>query len=322
MPKNIVICFDGTGNDFGDPLTNVAKFAKLSQFDDKNQVVFYHPGVGTDGFFRNWTKNSLKSLMGKAFGWGIAEVLIDAYRFLMKVYEEGDLIYLVGFSRGAYTARAFASLVHKLGVLYPGNEHLIGYLARLYLENTEETEQFVTALCRKCPIHFLGVWDTVDSRGEADKKLYPLDINVYPDVSYAYHALAIDEKRFMFKPELLNENHVDQQKVIEQVWFAGVHADVGGGNLKPGLSDISLEWMLNKALKCGLLLKEDWQNTLKPNIFTDIQESYKGFYKLFWKPYHRVIPNGANIHFTVLRKMKYTKNYLPTLPASYDEVLR
>jgi uncharacterized protein (DUF2235 family) len=319
MAKNIIICFDGTGNDFGDSLTNVAKFAKLSKFDDEKQIIFYHPGVGTDGFFRKWTKNSLKSTMGKAFGWGIADVLIDAYKFLMQTYQEGDLIFLTGFSRGAYTARAFASIIHKIGILYPGNEHLIGYLARLYLENTSETAKFEGSLCRKCQIHFLGIWDTVDSRGEADKKLNPLDVTLYPDVTFAYHALSIDEKRFMFKPVLLNENP-DEHKVVEQVWFAGVHADVGGGNPESGLSDISLQWMLKKASACGLILDDKYQETIKPNIFTKICESYKGFYKLFWKPYHRQIPENANIHDSVLLREKWVKNYTISLPKKFDVV--
>ncbi len=318
--KNIVICFDGTGNDFNGKITNVAKFARLSEYIDNKQVIFYHPGVGTSGFFRKWTKNTLKSTMGKAFGWGIADVLIDAYKFLMSGYEDGDLIYLIGFSRGAYTARAFASIVHKLGVLYPENQHLIPYLARLYLENTNESTVFVNSLCRTCPIHFLGLWDTVDSRGDADKKLFPLDVTLYPDVSYAYQALSIDERRFMFKPVLLNENELDSHKVVEQVWFPGVHADVGGGNLKSGLSDISLSWMLNKAKSCGLNLKPNWQSTLHGSIFTPIEESYTGFYKLFWKPYNRVIPECANIHIAAIRKEKYTKNYNIQLPSKYDVV--
>lgn len=320
MPKNLLIAFDGTGNNFKQYLTNVAKVVSNSVFDDEKQLLFYSPGVGTDGFFRKWTKNIVGSTMQKAFGWGITQNIINAYTFLMRHYQDGDKIFITGFSRGAYTARAFSHVLHIVGLLYKGNEHLLGYLARLYLEgNGPEEQAFEKSMCRPIPIHFLGVWDTVDSRGKVDKLLYPLEIDINSSVKYAYHALAIDEKRYMFQPVLMNEQSLYEHQVIEQVWFSGVHADVGGGNPLHGLSDISLQWMLKKAEMCGLILKPDWKKTLDPSIFCPLVESYRGFYKL-WKPFHRIIPENSNIHISAVRKEKYTHDYNPVFPKKYDIV--
>ena len=120
MAKNIVICCDGTGNEFGESKSNVVKLYKMLVHDD-SQVAYYHPGVGTmgarsalTGITRWWTK-----VIGLAFGYGISENIADAYQFLMRTYQPGDTLYFLGFSRGAYTARALCGMLHIVGGLNP-----------------------------------------------------------------------------------------------------------------------------------------------------------------------------------------------------------
>src|SRR5215467_7747517 len=132
MSKNIVICCDGTGNEFGKSKSNVIKLYKTLACD-ASQIGYYHPGVGTmgsrnalSGIGRVWTK-----VMGLAFGYGLSDNIADAYQFLMRNFEPGDNVYVFGFSRGAYTARALCGMLHAVGLLTQGNEGLIPYAIRL-----------------------------------------------------------------------------------------------------------------------------------------------------------------------------------------------
>lgn len=133
MPKNIVICCDETGEEFGDRNSNVIKlYCTLPQ--DQFQIAYYHPGLGTMGapgalskLAQWWTK-----MLGLAFGYGLAANIGDAYAYLMENYENGDRVYLFGFSRGAYTVRALAAMLHMYGLLRPGNEGLVRYIARMF----------------------------------------------------------------------------------------------------------------------------------------------------------------------------------------------
>ncbi len=316
MSKNIVICFDGTGNDFNGCISNIAKVAALCKYDS-NQLIFYSPGVGTDNIVFHKFKDFFGETFGKAFGYGIGKLMIFAYIFLVNHYSPGDKVYIFGFSRGAYTARSFASVIYKCDILRPENVHLVNYIAKMYLSKEKPNALFKHTFCNACTPHFLGVWDTVDSRGEFDKQLYPMDITLHPDISYAYQALAIDEKRYMFKPVLLNEDKIDS-RVVEQVWFAGCHSDVGGGNPSDRLSDISLKWMLTKAKNCGLNLIDTWETALKPKPGYMSSESYEGFYKI-WKPVLREIPEYANIHQSVFDRIKIRRDYRPSnLPKNYS----
>src|SRR5580698_11262297 len=138
MPKNIVVCCDGTGNEFGDHNSNVVKLYSTLIIDGKTQVGYYHPGVGTMGApsAHNKISETWSVVMGLAFGAGLLANVGDAYRYLMNVYEDGDNVFLFGFSRGAYTARAIAGLLHMYGLLCPGNNGLIPYIIRLYAKRT------------------------------------------------------------------------------------------------------------------------------------------------------------------------------------------
>src|SRR4029077_13362949 len=120
MPKNIVICCDGTNNEFGRVNTNVVRlFQSLDLSDPEKQIGYYDPGVGTiaePGAFSKLDK-WLSRVFGLAFGRGLVGKVEGAYTFLMSRYEPGDRIYLFGFSRGAYTVRALAGVLHLLGLL-------------------------------------------------------------------------------------------------------------------------------------------------------------------------------------------------------------
>src|SRR5215510_15095800 len=138
MSKNIVICCDGTGNEYGDANSNVIKLYHVLKLDNKQeQIAYYHPGVGTMG-----SKNALTAtgktwtrVRGLAFGYGLSENIADAYQFLIHNYQDGDRVYIFGFSRGAYTARALCGMLEMFGLLSSGNEGLIPYAVRLFKRN-------------------------------------------------------------------------------------------------------------------------------------------------------------------------------------------
>lgn len=132
MPKNIVICCDGTGNEFGNANSNVVKLFSTLTLDPKTQVAYYDPGIGTMGAnnaLTGFTKWITKTL-GLAFGYGLLDNVGDAYRFLMQNWEPGDKLYLFGFSRGAFTVRVLASVLYLFGLLPRDNQQLTPYILR------------------------------------------------------------------------------------------------------------------------------------------------------------------------------------------------
>jgi uncharacterized protein (DUF2235 family) len=271
--KNIVICCDGTGNEYGDRKSNVISICQCLDSAGGRQISYYHPGVGTMGDMRAlselgkaWTK-----FRGLAFGYGLSENIADAYRYLMQTFEPGDAVYIFGFSRGAYTARALCGMLQMVGLLCPGNEGLIPYAMRLFkrrdgfLVKLKASPKkfriaagFKKTFGRECKPHFLGVWDTVSSVGWI---LDPIGLKpgslpytyALEEVSILRHAVSLDERRAFFRSNLIDEK---LKRNLKQVWFAGVHSDVGGGypEAESGLSKITLKWMLREAVQAGLLL--------------------------------------------------------------------
>jgi uncharacterized protein (DUF2235 family) len=270
VPKNIVICCDGTGNEFGDHNSNVVKLYSALIIDGQRQTGYYHPGVGTMGapMAHNKISKAWSIAIGLGFGGGLLQNVGDAYRYLMDVYERDDKIFLFGFSRGAYTVRALAGLLHMYGLLCPGNDGLIPYIINLYAKKTrkaggmthtfEVASGFKDTFGRQCPLHFVGLWDTVSSVGWIwDPVKLPYTAQ-NPDMANGRHAVSIDERRCYFRSNLWGpEIHTkDVNQNIKQVWFAGVHSDVGGSYSYPvcGLSQITLEWMVCEARQFGLLI--------------------------------------------------------------------
>lgn len=261
--SRLIVCFDGTWNtpdQAGEP-TNVVKILRAIACESggKRQVVFYDKGVGTGGV--------LDRLAGGASGKGLTQNMIDGYRFLANNYTKNDEIYIFGFSRGAYTARALAGLINFLGLFSP--LHLGSDLAKgidLYRKRGSSqmtADQSLAELLQNVeraspvPIDLLGVWDTVGSLGIPGdlfrrllaKKYYFHDVQLGPTVQVALHALAIDEKRAQFPPTLWVRNRGEDapsQQVVEQAWFPGVHSNVGGSYRDSGLSDVALDWMIRR----------------------------------------------------------------------------
>ena len=313
--KNIVICCDGTGNSYGQNNTNVVKVFE-AVVKDSDQIAFYDPGVGTFSEKRfifaplRW----FGRVLGGAFGIGLQKNVEDAYSYLMEVYEEGDRLFLFGFSRGAHTVRRLASMLDKCGLLQRGSRNMIPYASRMYLDKTVATTYlsanssttviagFKTTYCRPCPVHFIGIWDTVS----ALSKLRPrpkLDGKLTKDLRHAYHAVAIDERRLKFPPNLWVEDRIDPEKqTVEQVWFAGVHSDVGGWYDERGLANITLSWMLKNAVQAQLRVTDGLVESLITDYKDKQHESWSGLWRLL--PYvRRTIPPGAKVHESVKRRM-------------------
>ncbi|HEY4358352.1 MAG TPA: DUF2235 domain-containing protein [Acidobacteriaceae bacterium] len=277
--KKIVVCCDGTGNDFRFPNvvpdkegsgqnSNVVKFYTALQIDNE-QVGYYHPGVGTMGaptathwYTRQWTK-----IKGVAFGYGFRDNVLDAYRYLMENYNDnngdGDEVYIVGFSRGAYTARALAGLLHGYGLLCRGNEGHLAYAWRMYVaQHGRRGERTVTPdeafketfAHPNFTIKFVGVWDTVSSVGWISTPLRLFNVSQNDSIQIARHAVSIDERRCFFTDNLWGEP--SSKTDLVQVWFPGVHSDVGGSYLQTEskLSDTALRWMLDEAAAAGIRL--------------------------------------------------------------------
>jgi uncharacterized protein (DUF2235 family) len=259
MPKNIVICCDGTGNEFGKQRSNVVKLYEVL-VRNENQVIYYHPGVGTMGarsaltaIGKWWTR-----VIGLAFGYGISDNIADAYQFLMKAFEPEDRVYVFGFSRGAYTARALCGMLHVVGLITEGNEGLIPYAIRMIKRkglDFQVAAEFKKTFSRDCRPFFVGLWDTVSSVGWVyDVVRFPFtNASSNPDFQTIRHAVSIDERRAFFRQNLFGAPHNSQQDVRE-VWFAGVHSDVGGSypESESQLSKIALKWMLCEAELAGL----------------------------------------------------------------------
>jgi uncharacterized protein (DUF2235 family) len=352
VAKNIVVSLDGTGNEFGDDNSNVVKLYSTLVIDGQRQVGYYHPGVGTMGApaAHNKITKTWSVVTGLAFGAGLLANVGDAYRYLMNVYEHGDNVFIFGFSRGAYTARALAGVLHMFGLLCPGNEGLIPYIIRLYAKRTRSAagmthtfqvaSGFKTTFCRPCPLHFVGLWDTVSSVGWVwDPVRLPYTAQ-NPDMANGRHAISIDERRCYFQSNLWGEQLPGQ--TLKQVWFAGVHSDIGGSysEAESGLSKITLEWMLCEARSFGLLIdprkaerilgRNPPPPPVVPNPKANIHNSLTfGWWLLEFLPHSYYdptlkrakwrIPFGARrlisaesvVHATVIEKLKVDPTYTP-----------
>ena len=321
-PKNIVICYDGTGNEYGENNTNVVKVFESIERDER-QIAFYDPGVGTISFLGRRVGRKTGILLGRAFGYGLTQNIEDGYEYLMNRFRLGDKIFLFGFSRGAFTVRLLADMIYRFGLLQKGSKNLVPYVTKYYndknLATGEEYESFrqnfKKAFCQDCRPHFIGVWDTVGSLGYINGRKFH-DHKLNPEIKYAYQAIAIDEKRSKFKENLWDESgkKVEGQE-IEQVWFAGCHSDVGWWSSRPtspdkeglldkerGLPDITFAWMMDMAEEHGLILKPHWVEKLEQDASGKLHESRKGIW-LLWLKEHREIPEGSKIHRSVIDRL-------------------
>ena len=222
-----------------------------------DQLAYYQPGIGTFAPPGVWGKMKgwFVTRLDLAVAWLLEEHVSSAYRYLMRYYRPGDRIFIYGFSRGAYSARALAAMLHKVGLLTPGNEELVSFAWDQFrrLHNDGTAVGFHATFARDVRVHFLGLWDTVSSVGWAwNPKTLPYTMH-NPGVDTVRHAVSLDERRVAFQQNLWGEPAPAGQSV-RQVWFAGVHCDVGGGYVEKesGLSKIPLAWMVRESEKAGL----------------------------------------------------------------------
>ena len=307
-PKNIVICSDGTGNAGGQGYpTNVWAIYNAIDINGHEtdpgiprQIAFHDDGVGTE----SW--KPLK-VAGGAFGLGLSRNIRQLYSMVAKNFNDGDRIYLFGFSRGAFTVRSLAGLIASQGILdirspniqgpkefkeavkwtyrqyraahrkktyrrFPDEKTLKGKIVAFfdlpkYLwlawdgmrdalgKDHHKNHKYHRPKKGEKHIACIGVWDTVDAVGvPMDWMREVLDYffrnnfhqaGLNPDIGRGYHALAIDDERKTFHPVMWKEDEKDTGRV-KQVWFAGVHSNVGGGYPKQGLAQVSLHWMMNE----------------------------------------------------------------------------
>ncbi|KAI9573688.1 hypothetical protein HD554DRAFT_919791 [Boletus coccyginus] len=344
-PRTIVLCFDGTNGQYDSTNTNVVKFFGLLRKDfPEQQVAYYQAGVGT--YFAPgvvsplWTW--LASLLDEAFAWYLDAHVMDGYKYLMSNYHPGDKVCLFGFSRGAYTARALAGMLDKVGLLPKDNLQQVNFAYKKYKRTDKEgiklAAGFKRTFSRDVKVEFVGVWDTVQSTGVLVNRVLP-----FTDSSSAVkvfrHALSLDEHRSRFRPNLYHwptqDNEPEEAADLErattrkfhtlkstldqvfmrknptvqscqtvdrgpfsddprrnkrgdeiassgtqpeaefvaeespvltdvlEVWFAGCHSDIGGGNVQDdvevSLPQITLHWMVEQVIQspCGILFDSE-----------------------------------------------------------------
>jgi len=216
VARNLVICCDGTANEFARNNTNVVKLYSVLRHEPAAQTTYYHPGLGTmepAGALTTFSRK-LTKLLGMAIGYGLAFDIRDAHVFLMGQYQPGDRVFMFGFSRGAYTVRAVASLLHMYGLIRPGNEPLVPYAIRMLMglqrgKDAARDEYFALAREFKrvmswtdCKPWFIGVWDTVSSVGWVENPLKLPYVTSNPDLEIGRHAVSIDEHRAFFRSHL------------------------------------------------------------------------------------------------------------------------
>jgi uncharacterized protein (DUF2235 family) len=290
MTKNVVIFSDGTGQGASMPKaerTNVWKLWDATKAAaPAQQITFYDEGLGAE-HKREWWRWGY-DLASRATGLGISQNIKDCYTALIEHYEPGDRVFLIGFSRGAFTVRSLGGVLSLCGIPQrdaagknphdPKNkksrlalvEEAVEKVYKHYGDNQKKDERIALGAEYRDRYHsisieatdppfpyFIGVWDTVRALGVPGSSGLVFwrhdfhDATLNPHVPYARQALSIDESRQIFAPEIWDESEETAEGKargrIKQVWFPGVHSDIGGGYRETGLSDLSLEWMVHEA---------------------------------------------------------------------------
>lgn len=333
--KRIIIFADGTWNSPEDTeVTNVLDMARAIKpmVDDVDQVVFYDWGVGTDR----------KKISGGISGVGIDKNIMDCYRFIVHNYNEGDELFFFGFSRGAYTVRSLAGLIRNCGLLKRCHADHIPAAYKLYRKrskltgpNEEAAKQFRQnfAVADITYITFIGVWDTVGALGIpvpfwgtlGEREFLFHDTEPSKIIQHARHAIAIDENRVDFEPTLWSEK---PDLDLKQVWFSGVHSDVGGGYSERGLSDISCLWIIKEAMKYGLEFEAYFIDSLHPDPTDKQHNERKGIYKARQEfirnitgPVHRSVKQRWDLDAQGYRKKsKALKQLLESVNGDWSQI--
>jgi uncharacterized protein (DUF2235 family) len=310
--KRLALFFDGTWNEPGDH-TNVRRLMLMLAdhgTDGIPQKAFYDEGVGTRWYDR---------ASGGAFGAGLSKNVRSGYRWLVENYSWQDEIYIFGFSRGAFTARSLAGLIARCGLLKPQARISFAQLYERYQKGDmvrpiykirkdwanrrkfdfEETALLYHSYYAPGIIKMVGVWDTVGSigvpvgnfRGISRRALWFHNTRLSTTIEHSYQALALDEYRKPYWAVLWTDfvrerSDPTKQKYdhrfVEQRWFAGAHANVGGGYRSDLLPDRPLEWLQTKAIACGLTFRTTVK--ARESYFTAVvHDSYSNFLRGSWK---------------------------------------
>jgi uncharacterized protein (DUF2235 family) len=310
--KRLAIFLDGTWNTLNNN-TNVWRLKSLAA-ETSDQRVYYSQGVGT---------RRGEAARGGITGYGIDDEIIEAYTWLIQNIDEGDEVFIFGFSRGAYTARSLSGLICKCGVLQLGAPLSIEQLYaryRLYDAPTIRTlivhgppsdasieAQWLVKYSRPTKIKFVGVWDTVGSLGlplgSVEAKVHKfrfLDTHLRLDNENAFHALALDEHRKNFEPTFWTktvkagqagaaDRAIDR---VEQRWFVGAHANVGGGYASDPLAQRPLKWLMEKAAASGLVFRDQVvidAGQVAPPVADSYSEFADGFYRFVSRRFYRPV---------------------------------
>jgi len=346
MSQRIVVCCDGTWNSHDDPSpTNVFKLRGLVSPvapDGTTQAVYYDNGVGTRG---GW----FRRLVDGATGHGLSENVREAYRALVDNYDPGDALFFFGFSRGAFTVRSLGGLIRNCGILRRDRRHLVDDAYALYRDRGESSAPDSDAAKRfradnavedRTVIECISVWDTVGALGNpmirhglVSRRLRFHDVKLSSSVRSAFQALAVDEHRKHFAPSIWEQQEHAAGQVLEQVWFIGAHADVGGGYDSRDLSNIALEWLVRRAASRGLAIDERALEAFvgdgSVRYSSMPHDSQQGFYKLF-APFDRDVcrsdadaararrkktpvdpATNEALHWTVVARWKLDLGYRP-----------
>ncbi|KAF2265846.1 hypothetical protein CC78DRAFT_615687 [Lojkania enalia] len=261
-PIKLIVCCDGTAcSEYiaTQPLTNVSRISRsIAQNDDNGnrQLVYYLPGIGSDDA-NLWPSNKWNQAVGK----GLDRMLLQAYGFICHNYnkEREDQIILIGFSRGAFAVRCLADLILEVGVLKKNGLYYVHELYDLWRNQKTEDSRWTVVeshLYTNVRIKACAVWDTVSSIGVPWPSMFGrqrpggpsfVHSDLCERIENAFQALSLDEHRYHFHPLVwrfpdapLAGGH------LEQCWFLGYHADVGGGNPKEALAHIALAWVITK----------------------------------------------------------------------------
>lgn len=316
--KRLAVFLDGTWNVVGDD-TNVWRMKSLCAPADAQgiaQLVHYEKGVS--------------GLLGGLTGDGVDKTIIDAYQWLVDHYDPGDDIFLFGFSRGAYTARSLAGFLATCGLLKSGGALGVNQVYKRYrtrgartiweLLDAQEHGTLADATLEELlmlkhsmavKIKLVGVWDTVGDYGipfityEGVRFWSPLGFmttGLRVPIEHGFHALAVDEHRRAFTPTLWTVRRPAPAGAppprpltsVEQRWFVGAHANVGGGNENDILPQVPLRWLMKKASLHGLAFRNDVDldgDETRAPVSNSYAEFLCGIYRLVSSPYYR--PIGA-----------------------------
>jgi len=163
--RTLVLCFDGTGDQFDDDNSNIVQLVSMLKKDDKTkQMVYYQAGIGTytSPIFVTPLMAKLSKTLDAMFAWNLDAHIIGGYEFLMLNYRPGDKICIFGFSRGAYTARSLAGMIHKVGIIPADNHQQVPFANKMYKRIGDigwaQANAFKQTFSVDVDIEFVGVW--------------------------------------------------------------------------------------------------------------------------------------------------------------------